>query len=86
MDRAARDELCRLPATELAIRIRKLEISPLEAVDAVLDRMGDVDVTLNAYCTPVPDLARDSARRIGERLARGEEVGPLAGVPVGGRT
>ncbi|RFC75180.1 amidase family protein [Streptomyces sp. AcE210] len=83
MDRAARDELCRLPATELAIRIRKLEVSPLEAVDAVLDRMADIDTTLNAYCTSVPDLARDSARRIGERLARGESVGPLAGVPVG---
>lgn len=45
--------------------------------------MADIDTTLNAYCTPVPDLARDSARRIGERLARGEAVGPLAGVPVG---
>ncbi|MGW6356928.1 amidase [Streptomyces sp. NPDC055092] len=83
MDRAARDELCRLPATELTILIRELEVSPLEAVDAVLDRMADIDTTLNAYCTPVPDLARDSARRIGERLARGEDVGPLAGVPVG---
>ncbi|MFG2923774.1 amidase [Streptomyces sp. NPDC048305] len=83
MDRAARDEICRMSATELAFRIRKSELSPLEAVDAVLDRMADADNTLHAYCTPVPDQARERARRIGERLAHGEDVGPLAGVPMG---
>ncbi|MFF1733204.1 amidase, partial [Streptomyces sp. NPDC058247] len=83
MDRAARNELCSLPATELAIRIRKLDVSPVEAVDAVLDRMADLDTTLHAFCTPVPDQARERARGIAERLARGEDPGPLAGVPLG---
>ncbi|MEU8484616.1 amidase family protein [Streptomyces sp. NPDC048641] len=83
MDRAARNELCSLPATELATRIRKLDVSPVEAVDAVLDRMADLDITLHAFCTPVPDQARERARRIAERLARGEDPGPLAGVPLG---
>ncbi|MFE3515274.1 amidase [Streptomyces sp. NPDC059166] len=83
MDRAARDEICRMSATELAARIRKSELSPLEAVDAVLDRTDDADTELHAYCTTVPDQARERARRIGERLAHGEDVGPLAGVPMG---
>ncbi|MFD3559656.1 amidase [Streptomyces sp. NPDC058686] len=83
MDRAARNELCSLPATELAARIRKLDVSPVEAVDAVLDRMADLDTTLHAFCTPVPDQARERARDIAERLARGEDPGPLAGVPLG---
>ncbi|MFJ8884978.1 amidase [Streptomyces sp. NPDC102402] len=83
MDRTARDEICRLSVTELASRIQKSEVSPLEAVDAVLDRTAEVDPALHAFCTPVPDQARDRARRIGERLAHGEDVGPLAGVPIG---
>ncbi|MEV0094964.1 amidase family protein [Streptomyces sp. NPDC050738] len=83
MDRAARDAICRLPATELAARIRASEISAVEATDAVLDRMEEVDGVLGAYCTPVPDHARAQAHAIAGRLARGEEVGPLAGVPIG---
>ncbi|MGW0999685.1 amidase [Streptomyces sp. NPDC002523] len=83
MDRAARDELCRMPVTELAHRIRTSQVSPLEAVDAVLDRVADVDPALNAYCTLVPDRARARARALGERLAHGEDPGVLAGVPLG---
>lgn len=83
MDQAARDEICRLPATELAARIGTSEISPVEVTDAVLERMAALDGALGAYCTPTPDLARAQARAVADRLARGEEVGPLAGVPIG---
>ncbi|MFD6293376.1 amidase [Streptomyces sp. NPDC060235] len=83
MDRAARDEICRLSATELAARIGASEISPLEATDAVLERIAAVDGALAAYCTLAPDSAREQARTLADRIARGEEVGPLAGVPVG---
>lgn len=83
MDRAARDELCRTTATELAARVRAREVSPVESVDAVLDRMAEIDPALHAYCTPTPDLARERARALADRIARGEDVGPLAGVPLG---
>ena len=38
-DAGRRDKLCFLPATELAARIRRRDISPVEVVDAYLKRI-----------------------------------------------
>jgi aspartyl-tRNA(Asn)/glutamyl-tRNA(Gln) amidotransferase subunit A len=80
---ASNHEICAMSATELAGRVRARELSASEAVDAVLQRIDELDPTLNAFCTLVPEEARGEAARIDEALAAGEEVGPLAGVPVG---
>jgi Asp-tRNA(Asn)/Glu-tRNA(Gln) amidotransferase A subunit family amidase len=75
-------DLCYLPATTLADLIRTREVSPVEVVDAVLARIETVNPRLNAYCTVAADQARVAARDAEARLARGEAVGPLHGVPV----
>jgi aspartyl-tRNA(Asn)/glutamyl-tRNA(Gln) amidotransferase subunit A len=80
MDRAA--EICRMDAVTLADRVRARQLSPVEVVEAVLDRMGRLEPVLHAFCTPTPDLARADARRIEAALMAGEAPGPLAGVPV----
>ncbi|MFI6874279.1 amidase [Streptomyces sp. NPDC050400] len=72
-----------LSATELTAGVRGLEISPVEVVDAVLDRIADVDGTLAAYCTLVPEQARARAGALADRLARGADPGPLTGLPLG---
>ncbi|MDT7685840.1 MAG: aspartyl-tRNA(Asn)/glutamyl-tRNA(Gln) amidotransferase subunit, partial [Pseudonocardiales bacterium] len=77
------DEICQLSATELVHNIRQGELSPMEVTEAVLARQERLDPLLHAFCTPTPELAREQARQVGEKLARGEPVGPLAGVPVG---
>ena len=69
-----------LTAVELAGSIRAREVSAVEAVDAVLlqiERHGH----LNAFVTIATDRARAEARRADEALARGEEIGPLHGLP-----
>jgi aspartyl-tRNA(Asn)/glutamyl-tRNA(Gln) amidotransferase subunit A len=76
------DDICRTDAVSLARRIRQRELSPTEVVDAVLDRMERLNPALNAFCTPTPDLARAEARRVEAAIMAGEEVGPLAGIPV----
>ncbi|HJY50460.1 MAG TPA: amidase family protein [Stellaceae bacterium] len=38
---------------------------------------------LHAFCTTTPDLARREAKRVEKAILTGEDVGPLAGVPVG---
>jgi Asp-tRNA(Asn)/Glu-tRNA(Gln) amidotransferase A subunit family amidase len=43
--------LCYLPATELAMRIRRGEVSPVEVIDAVLARIERLNPVLNAYDT-----------------------------------
>ena len=76
-------EICRMTAAALAQKIRAKELSPTEVIEAVLDRMERLEPSIHAFCTPTPDLARAEAKRIEQAIANGEDVGPLAGVPVG---
>ena len=77
------NEICRMDAVKLAERIRAKELSPSEVIEAVLTRMEALEPHLHAFCTPTPDLARQEAKRIEKALLAGDDVGPLAGVPVG---
>ena len=77
------NEICRMDAVSLAGHIRAKRLSPVEAVEAVLDRMDRLEPVLHAFCTPTPDQARADARRIEADIMAGREVGSLAGVPIG---
>ena len=77
------NEICRMAAVELAGRVRAKELSPVEVVDAVLERMDRLEPILHAFCTPTPELAREEAGRLEREISKGEDPGPLAGVPVG---
>ncbi len=74
-------DLCFTPATELGRMLRAREVSPVEITEAVLDRMGRLNPTLNAFLTPTPELAREQARASEARFAGGEPLGPLDGIP-----
>lgn len=76
------DELCFLPAAEMAQRIRAGELSPVEVVDAFLARITARNGEVNAYVTRLDDQARAAARQAEQALERGTELGPLHGVPV----
>jgi aspartyl-tRNA(Asn)/glutamyl-tRNA(Gln) amidotransferase subunit A len=67
----------------LAARIRAGEVSAAEVVDAALARIEASDGPLNAFCEVRASDARAQAAAVGARLARGEAVGVLAGVPIG---
>ena len=69
------DEICRMKATELTGRIRNRELSPVEVVDAVLERMEKLEPTFHAFCTPTPDLARDERGGWSGRSPRAETRG-----------
>jgi amidase len=70
------------PASELARMVRERAITARALLDATLDQVARVNPALNALVT-LNERAIDDARDIDARLARGEEVGPLAGLPVG---
>src|SRR5215218_1800948 len=48
-------EICRMDTASLARRIAAKELSPVEVVDAVLDRLEHLDPTLHMFATVVPD-------------------------------
>src|SRR5580692_5132533 len=75
-------ELWRLPATDLARLIRTREISARQATQAALDRLDAVNPQINAIVAHSPEQVLEQADRLDCRLARGEDPGPLAGVPV----
>ena len=74
-------EIWQLPATELAQRIARRQLSSAEVVDAHLARIDAVNPALNAVVRVLADEARAAAVKADQRLASGETVGPLHGVP-----
>ena len=75
-------DLWRLSAVELASRIRKREVSAVDAAQSALDRLNAVNPALNAVVDHRPDEVMARAANVDAQLARGEDPGLLAGVPV----
>src|ERR1700682_5785137 len=74
-------EVWQLSATERAQRIARRQLSSAEVVDAHLARIDAVNPALNAVVRVLADEARAGAALADRRLAAGEAVGPLHGVP-----
>lgn len=70
------------PAAQVAALVARREVSPVEVVEAALERVERHNPVLNAVVT-LNEHARDDARALEAALARGENPGPLCGVPVG---
>jgi len=69
-------------ATDLRRLVATRDVSPVEVVQACLDRVEHYNPAVNAVVTLNP-RALDDARELERRLARGENPGLLCGLPVG---
>jgi amidase len=70
------------PASTLVTRLRRRELSSRELVDVYLDRIDRHNPVLNAVVTLDAERARAEAAAADEAAARGEDLGPLHGLPV----
>ena len=75
-------ELCFLTASELSCRIRRKDLSVRDVMEAHLAQIDRVNPRVNAIVTLLAERAMVDAKRADEALARGEEIGPLHGLPV----
>lgn len=75
------DELSYMSASELALKIRRRELSPVEVVDAFIKRIEDRNPSLNAFVYKGFDDAKKRAKKAEQALTNGEELGILHGVP-----
>ena len=66
----------------LAPRLRAREISSVELTRNVLDRIHAVEPRVHAYLTLTEQMALAMAEAADRRLAQGDNVGPLTGVPI----
>ncbi|HET6976149.1 MAG TPA: amidase [Pyrinomonadaceae bacterium] len=74
-------ELVEQSLRELAKLIRQREVSPVEVAEAHLERIERLNPGLNAIVTVAPDVV-ERAKIAEAALLRGDEIGPLHGVPV----
>ncbi|MFE4516077.1 Asp-tRNA(Asn)/Glu-tRNA(Gln) amidotransferase subunit GatA [Kitasatospora sp. NPDC056783] len=69
-------------AAETASAIAKGEVSAVEVAQAHLDRIDAVDKKVNAFLHVDTEGALAAAKAVDDKRAKGEELGPLAGVPL----
>src|ERR1044071_2441375 len=74
-------DLAYTSAAELAALIARRAVSPVEAVDVVLDRIEKTQPTLNAFITVCAEEARAAAKDAEAAVMRGDTLGALHGVP-----
>jgi aspartyl-tRNA(Asn)/glutamyl-tRNA(Gln) amidotransferase subunit A len=67
----------------LAAALRERRLSPVEVVNALLERIESEDAKLNAFITVLPERALEEAARAEKEILAGGYRGPLHGVPVG---
>lgn len=92
-------DLCDLPGHELSDRLRRKEVTAVEILESVQQRIRDVEgrtpstepyerqpedlEKIHAYISLTYERALDQAQAIDRRLDAGEDPGPLAGIPLG---
>ncbi len=70
-------------ASELSSMLKSKEISSVELTESVFDRIESVEDKVNAYVTLNKEQALETAKAVDEKRANGEELSPLAGIPMG---
>jgi amidase len=74
-------EICDMTAVDMAKAISERQLSPVEAMTAVLDRTSEVNGAINALCTVDYEGAMTSARKAEQRMST-DIAEPLYGVPI----
>jgi aspartyl-tRNA(Asn)/glutamyl-tRNA(Gln) amidotransferase subunit A len=68
---------------ELHQQLVRKERSAVEIAQGYLDRMTALEPQLRSYLTVTADVALAQAAAVDAKVAAGEEIGPLAGIPIG---
>lgn len=76
------DDLHYLSLHQLSERLRRRELSSVEATRAILERIDRLDARLRSYATLTPERALADAERCDADIALGRSRGPLHGVPI----
>ena len=75
-------EICYMSAAELSPLIQNQELSPVEVIQAHLNRIQETEPVLNSFITLLPEEALAAARRAETDIQAGKSRGPLHGIPV----
>jgi Asp-tRNA(Asn)/Glu-tRNA(Gln) amidotransferase A subunit family amidase len=76
-------EPCDLSAVEARRLIGRKRLSPIELLESCIARIEMVNAAVNAVVATCYDRAREEARAATDAVMRGDELGPLHGLPLG---
>lgn len=76
-------DITSLTAIEMREKLKSKEISCREIVKAHLDRIEKLEPEINAFITVSKEEALEAADRVDEKIRNNEELGILAGIPIG---
>ena len=76
-------EIGTMTAAEIASKVRSKALTAAEVTEAALARLDAFEPHIHAFSAKGHDLARTMAKTIDDTIAKGEDPGPLAGVPIG---
>ena len=74
-------DIAYMSASDLALKIRRRELSPVEVIEATIARIEARNPSLNALIYLGFEDARRTARKAEDAVMRGEALGSLHGVP-----
>lgn len=76
------NELLKKSASEQSKALKNKEISAVELTNAAFERIGELEEKLGAFNSLTKDTAIETAKKVDEKIAKGEELPLLAGVPL----
>ena len=75
-------ELLKKTASEQSKALKNKEISAVELTKAALERINDLDEKLGAFNSLTENTALETAKKVDEKISKGEELPLLAGIPL----
>ncbi|MDP3045815.1 MAG: amidase family protein, partial [Bacillota bacterium] len=75
-------ELCELTANELHRMLTGKDVRAEEICLSVFRRIDKTEDQVKAYLALHPEEALEQARAVDRKIAKGEEISPLAGIPI----
>ncbi|MCP5468288.1 MAG: Asp-tRNA(Asn)/Glu-tRNA(Gln) amidotransferase subunit GatA [Deltaproteobacteria bacterium] len=76
-------ELYELTLSQAAEKLRNKECSSVELTESALKRISETEDKIGAYITQTPELALEQAKKVDQKIAAGEKLASLAGIPIG---
>ena len=76
------DDVLHASIAEIAVQIRKGEISPVELIEATLEKIDQCEPELNAFITVFSEESLERARQAEAEIRNGKDLGPLHGMPI----
>ncbi|PKG24357.1 amidase [Niallia nealsonii] len=67
---------------DIAEQIKNKELSPVELLDSLFDRINKYEKKLNTYITLMTDIAKQQAKEAEREIMNGNYKGPLHGIPI----